>query len=380
MHRTGIVDLGLHTGAAPYWLLSRMRKLAKSLLTILVNQYGPNGVLTKLADPFWFQALSAVLGFDFDSSGVTPVTCAILKSAVVPDEHGLGVAGGKGKRSRMTPDEARVLGEMFGLSDARIDRLVYSSRMTAKVDNTAIQAGYPLYHHSLFVAETGNWAVVQQGMNVELKLARRYHWLSRHVKSFVIEPHDAIVGERRHENVLDMTSRISEKCRKTSLDLAADLKSFNRLFYSIRRSDQRSLFKWIGKDVRESPRIAHASFLPHQINWKALETAYNFSPKNYEEFLFIRGIGPATVRGLALVSELVYGSPPSWRDPVKFSYAFGGKDGLPFPVDRKAMDEAIEVLKVSIKSTMEGNERLRALERLRRFVPRTLDRNGSLGR
>jgi hypothetical protein len=375
MHRTGVVDLGLHTGPAPHWLLIRMRKLAKSMLTILINEYGPEGMLTRLADPFWFQALSAVLGFDFDSSGVTPVTCAVLKSAIAPEEHGFGIAGGKEKRSKHTPAEARALGEKFGLTDAKISRLVYSSRMAAKVDNAAIQAGYPLYHHSLFVTETGDWAVIQQGMNVESRLARRYHWLSRNVDSFVVEPHDAIVGEKRHKNVLDMTSRMSEECRKTSLDLVVDLKSFRTLFYSIRPSDQKSLSDWIDKDIKRTSTISYASFLPHQINWKALETAYNFSPKNYEELLSFRGVGPATIRGLALVSELVYGNRPSWKDPVKFSYAFGGKDGLPFPVDKKAMDEAIEILKASIESSVEGNERLNALKRLRRFVPRTIELN-----
>jgi len=375
MRRTGVVDLGLHPGVAPYWLLSRMKKLARSMVTVLVNEYGPNGLLTRIADPFWFQALSAVLGYDFDSSGVTPVTCAVLKSALVPEDHGVGVAGGKGKRSKLTPTEAKVLGEKFGLADAKIDKLVYSSRMAAKVDNTAIQAGYPLYHHSLFVAETGDWAVVQQGMNVELKLARRYHWLSKHVKNFVVEPHDAIVGEKRHRTVLDLTSRLSEDCRKISLDLVSDPKCFRKLFQSIRPVNQESLSKWIGNDLRRTPAIAHASFLPHQINWKALDGAYNFSPKNYEELLSFRGVGSATVRGLALVSELIYGSPPSWKDPVRFSYAFGGKDGLPFPVDRKAMDQAIEILQVSIESTIKGDEKLRALERLRRFVPRKLAQN-----
>ncbi len=285
MHRTGMADLGLHPGSAPYWLLARMKKLSKSILTILVREYGPDGVLTRLSDPFWFQALSAVLGFDFDSSGVTPVTCAVLKSSLIPEEHGLGVAGGKGKRSRRTPDEARALGEKFGLTDAKISKLVYSSRLAAKVDNAAIQAGYALYHHSLFVTETGSWAVIQQGMNVENMTARRYHWLSQHVKSFVHEPHDAIIGEKRHRNVLDMTSRTSEDCRKTSVDLVLDLKDFRKLFCSIRPSDQESLSKWIGKNLNETPRIAHASFLPHQINWKALEQAYLFSPKNSKLYL-----------------------------------------------------------------------------------------------
>ena len=187
----------------------------------------------------------------------------------------------------------------------------------------------------------------------------------------MIEPHDAIVGEKLHKNVLDMTSRTSEACRNTSLDLV-DSRNLRKQFYSIRPANQESLSKWIDKDLAQKPKVPHASFLPHQLNWKALEQAYNFSPKNYEELLSFQGIGPATVRGLALVSELMYGTPPSWKDPVKFSYAFGGKDGLPFPVDRKAMDKAIEILKFSIESAAVGNEKLRALERLRRFVPRTV--------
>lgn len=189
MQRTGVAELPLHHGHPPRWLVTRMTGMAHEITTIIVDEYGRNELLRRVSDPYWFQALGCVLGFDWHSSGVTTVLTGVLKKAIKPDMHGLAVCGGKGRTSKRAPEEIGQIGEQFGLSTARIEALQHASRMSAKVDNAAIQAGYQLYHHAFFVAESGDWAVVQQGMSDRDRTARRYHWLSEHVQSFVVEPH-----------------------------------------------------------------------------------------------------------------------------------------------------------------------------------------------
>jgi len=370
LKRTGVAKLPLHYGRAPRWLVTRMIKLAREIVTVIVDEYSQDEFLRRISDPFWFQALGCVLGYDWHSSGVTTVLTGVLKSAVNPAEHGLAVCGGKGKASMQAPVEISDVGEGFGFSTSRIADLRYASRMSAKVDNAAIQAGYPLYHHSFFVTERGEWAVVQQGMCAEDRTARRYHWLSEHAKNFVVEPHDAIVGDVKRKVALDMTSMESEGCRKTSMDIVKEEpRKVVRMLKSIRPACQSSLQEWMPKTGWKEHVIDVLS-LPRDLNWKSVKKAYEFQPKNYEELLGIRGIGPATVRGLALISELIYGEPPSWKDPVKYSFAYGGKDGVPYPVDRKAMDESIRVLKDAVENArIGGRERLRSLQRLRRYVP-----------
>lgn len=370
MKRTGVARLPLHYGRAPRWLVIRMIKLAREIVTVIVDEYGQDEFLRRISDPFWFQALGCVLGYDWHSSGVTTVLTWVLKSAINPTEHGLAVCGGKGKASLQTPIEISDAGEEFGFLTSRIDDLRYASRISAKVDNTAIQAGYPLYHHSFFITERGEWAVVQQGMNAKDRTARRYHWLSECAKNFVVEPHDAIVGDVKREVALDMTSIESEGCRKTSTGIIKEEpRKVMRMLKSIRPACQSSLQEWMPK-TRWKEYVIDVLSLPRNLNWKSVKKAYEFQPKNYEELLGIRGIGPATVRGLALISELIYGEPPSWKDPVKYSFAYGGKDGVPFPVDRQAMDESIRVLENAVENArIAGKERLRSLQRLRRYVP-----------
>ncbi|MGB9959989.1 MAG: DUF763 domain-containing protein [Candidatus Bathyarchaeales archaeon] len=375
MQRTGVAKLPLHDGKAPRWLVVRMQKLAKEIVTIIVDEYGSGEFLRRLSDPFWFQALGCVLGYDWHSSGVTTVVTGVLKQAIVPQEHGLAVCGGKSKVSRQTPLEITCLGEEFGFSDAKIESLRYASKMSAKVDNTAIQAGYQLYHHAFFVDEKGEWTVVQQGMCPQDRTARRYHWLSENVKNFVVEPHNAIVGESRREIALDMTSRESEGCRKASVDLACEPpRKVMRLIMSVRPAHQKSLEEWLPKtaQTRWKDYPLDVLSMPANINWKALQQVYEFRPRTYEELLSFKGVGAATVRGLALIAELIYGEKPSWKDPVKYSFAYGGKDGVPYPVNRKAMDESIQILRRAVEDAKLGDkERLKALNRLRVFVPPT---------
>jgi hypothetical protein len=373
VQRTGIARLPLHYGKAPRWLVVRMQKLAKEIVTIIVDEYGTDNFLKRISDPFWFQALGCVLGYDWHSSGVTTVATGVLKQAISPEDVGVAVCGGKGKFSLRAPAEIQSLGEKFDFSNDKVKSLCYASKMSAKVDNAAIQAGYQLYHHSFFVTEDGKWAVIQQGMCAHDRTARRYHWLSDNARSFVEEPHNAIVGDVKREVALDMTARESEECRKTSVDVAKEPpKNVMRMLMSVRPVYQKSLQEWLPKTAdsvwKEYPLDVLS--MPRNINWKVLRGVYEFQPRNYEELLGFRGVGPATIRGLALIAELIYGEKPSWKDPVKYSFAYGGKDGVPYPVDRKAMDESIQMLRQAIKEAKVGEkEKLHSLLRLRGFVP-----------
>jgi len=366
LKRSGMAELPLHGGKAPQWLVRRMQGLSKGIVSIILTEYGPDEFFRRLSDPFWFQAFGCILGYDWHSSGVTTVVTGVLKSVLDAQEHGMAVAGGKGRASRMALDDISAIGKRLHFSEEEIRSLQYSSRMSAKVDNTAIQAGYPLYHHAFFIRNDRKWLVIQQGMNTVEKAARRYHWLSDDLKSYVIEPHSAIVGEKIHGRVLDMTARESERAQHVSVDLVNDgAERLERLVVPS-PSGQMTLATWTGESDQDTRHLR----MPWRIDWKALRRAYQIRPKNYEELLSIRGIGPATVRGLALVSEVVYGEKPSWKDPVKYSFAYGGKDGVPFPVRRSAMDRSIYFLREAIESAKVGDrERLEALRRLRRFVP-----------
>jgi len=350
-----------------------MIHLARGIVAVVLEEYGREVFLRRISDPYWFQALGCVLGYDWHSSGVTTVLTGVLKSAMDCEESGLAVCGGKGKASTKSLSEIGVIGKTFKFSDEEVSLLKYASRMSAKVDNTAVQAGYPLYHHAFFVTDEGKWAVIQQGMNTGDRTARRYHWLSERTDDFVVEPHQAIVGDTVRDVVLDMTARESDGCRKVSVDISKETPlRVARMLRSIRPASQKSLREWMPRACEGVEKELMADFLlmPRTVNWRALSKAYEFQPGNYEELLSIRGVGPATVRGLALISELIYGEKPSWKDPVKYSFAYGGKDGVPFPVDRRAMDESILVLKQAIENARLGQkERLRSLQRLRMFVP-----------
>ncbi|RZN37040.1 MAG: DUF763 domain-containing protein [Methanophagales archaeon ANME-1-THS] len=376
MKKQGVVDLPLHGGKAPQWLLTRMKRLAHAVFELIVDEYGVNGAIEKVADPLWFQSLSCALAYDWHSSGTTTVVCGVLKSVIDPEEFGFGIAGGKGKASRNTLADIDALGEKLKLSDGKLEELKYASRISAKVDNACIQDGYQLYHHSMFITEKGEWAVVQQGMNPSERYARRYHWLSLSVKTYEEEPHQGIIGVP-HDTVLDMTSKESRGCRRTSVDLAkTEPRELARVYKELSSrkdkritSDQRTLLEF-GMPALEFEKEGDVSQeevryrLPSRVNWDALREAYEQQPTNYEQFLCIRGIGPATVRALALIAELIYGEPPSWRDPVKFSFAFGGKDGVPYPVDRKTMDETTELLRTAMKQA-----KVKLLHKQYLFIP-----------
>ncbi len=350
MGKTGVANLPLHGGKAPRWLYQRMVKMADAISGIIIQEYGEERLLELISNPHWFQALSCVLGYDWHSSGTTTVTTAALKEALAP--YDIAVAGGKGM-ARKTLGEIEEKAAQFDIDAGRIQ---YASRMAAKVDSAALQDGYHLYHHAILFTRGGKWAVVQQGMNAETKYARRYHWLWK-VRDFVEEPHAAIVGKRGV--ALNMTARESDEARKTSVDIA-------------REKTPRVMrqFRMLTQYQQTLDGSAAMLDMPRRINWAALKEVYEIQPRNYEELLAIRGVGPATVRALAYTAELIYGKPLSWEDPVKFSFAVGGKDGVPYPVHRKAMDEATHILRTSLEEARLGKkEKMRAIQRLRALVP-----------
>jgi len=362
--RTGTVSLPLHGGKVPPWLFKRMVKLAGGITEALIYEYGHDEFLKRVSDPYWFQAFSCVLGFDWHSSGTTTTTCGALKMALSPEEHGVAIAGGKGAISRNAPDEIEKYGDTFSLSSQKIDRLKYSSRITAKVDNSCIQDGYQLYHHCLFFTESGSWAVVQQGMNEDF--ARRYHWLSDSITSFIEQPHSGICCDKIEDRVLDMTANASESSRKISLDLIKDNPEHLRKYFKPSRQRMLTDFE-CGFGLP-----SHHPVLDIDISEKGmsvLKKAYELQPANYEELISLQGIGPKKIRALALISDLVFGSPPSWRDPVKYSFTHGGKDGFPYPVDKEVYDNSIHILHESVESAkLEKKERYSAIKRLEEYI------------
>ncbi len=362
--RTGIAELPLHPGKCPRWLFPRMVGLAEGIVDIIVFEYGTGELLRRLSDPFFFQSLGCALAFDWHSSGLTTTTCGALKEAINPETHGMAVAGGKGRASRKTPQEIERISEMLSLSTISAKMLIYSSRMSAKVDNSCVQDGYNLYHHSFLFSESGDWCVVQQGLNPENRYARRYHWLSNSLTdSFVEEPHSAICSQQKEKHVLDMTSKRSEEARKVSVDLVKD--NPRRLLRLC--SIQKDLSSFIYPNKRELKLHMHSDhmiFLSRQ-TFQSLQKAYEIQPQSYEELVSIQGVGPASIRALALISGLIYGKAPSWNDPAKYSFSHGGKDGIPFEVDRKTMDKSMEILKAGIEEAKVGQrEKLHALRRL----------------
>ena len=353
---TGYASLPLHGGKAPAWLFGRMVKLSREIVIYLSTEYGTGDVLRRLSDPFWFQAFGCVLGFDWHSSGVTTTVCGAVKEGLKEIDRDLGffAAGGKGGTSRKTPHQIADVCDAIGREAAP---LVYASRTAAKVDSAAVQDGYQLYHHVFFFNAGGDWCVVQQGMSDATRTARRYHWLSEHVASFVDEPHEAVCCDARGET-LNLVAHESDGARRASAALAAarpevTLEALAKV-PELRMPARHTLF----------PELDVAT--PHLE--KILLRTYERAPADFEALLGIEGVGPKTLRALALASELVHGTPASLRDPARFSFAHGGKDGTPFPVDKDTYDKTIEILEKAInRSAIDRSEKVQAFRRLAAF-------------
>lgn len=354
--RTGIANLPLHYGKVPPWLFERMVKLAREITIAIVTEYGPEEMLRRLSHPYWFQAFGCILGYDWHSSGVTTTLCGALKEGLkgLEKELGLFVAGGKGRTSRRTPEEIELWGERISL-DPR--PLIYASRMSAKVDNSAVQDGYQLYHHSFLFTKSGSWAVIQQGMNEATRYARRYHWLGEKVLSFVNEPHSAVLSEGRGK-ALNLVASESDPARTTITEIATKQKPEEILA---------ELKKLKSLTLPPHHYLTTEDLHPDSIA-RILLSTYERQPKDFEQLLGLEGVGPKTIRALSLISELVYGVAPSYRDPARYSFAHGGKDGIPYPVDRRTYDQSIELLRKVINRTKIGiGEKREALNRLHRI-------------
>jgi len=354
--RTGIAHLPLHYGKAPSWLFQRMKSLSREIALFIVDVYGAEEMLRRLSDPFWFQAFGCVLGFDWHSSGVTTTVCGALKEGIrgIENEIGLHIAGGKGGASRKTPQEISAICEQTSLDGAS---LVYASRMSAKVDSAAVQDGYQIYHHAFFFTSQGSWAVVQQGMNGTTRYARRYHWLSQGVKDFVCEPHWAVCCDKKNEG-LNLVAVESEKTREAITALSHENPEF---------------LVSEGRKVNELYLPGEHPVPMEAIRLERLEKIFvgihERSPESFERLLGIQGVGPKSLRALSLISELIHGVKPSLKDPTRFSFAHGGKDGHPYPVDGKTYDKTIEVLHTAIEKAKVGDrEKIDAIRRLQGFV------------
>ncbi|MDI9643220.1 MAG: DUF763 domain-containing protein [Archaeoglobaceae archaeon] len=342
------IYLPLHGGKAPYWLLKRMKGLAEQIVKVIVLEFGELEFLKRISDPIFFQSFSNVLGFDWNSSGTTTVLTGVLKSVLNKPEFEIRVAGGKGANALNTPEEIRKFAPELNVDG---EMLIKFSRLSAKADNSALIDGYTLYHHAVFFTPK-HFTVVQQGMNAEEKLARRYHWSVYETIPKLEDVHSGIISERIEREVVNMLSSISRDAVKTSLDIIKDRKF---------KEDYEKIFSVV--------KFGEKLMVPRKIDWKAVEKAYELQPEKFEDLLLIRGIGRETIRALALISDLVYNTEYDKQDPAKYCFAVGGKDGVPFPVRRDLYDQVLEFMNEVLKQTdLESFEKKRAFERLHKSL------------
>jgi hypothetical protein len=367
-----------------------MVELGREMNQVLIAEYGPDEFVRRLADPVWFQSLGTVLAFDWNASGLTTILTAALKESIRGQERDLGVfiCGGKGKTSRKTPDEITDWGVRLSLPEDKTKKLVYNSKMSAKVDSSLIQDGYQIYHHSFIFSRNGAWAVIQQGMNTEDQTARRYHWFSEDIKDLVVEPHKGIASQKikKINNILNMSSKKSDQNRTISTELVGGNYKSLMKDVEILRKHSSDLSRMVS--FRVNPRISHTpgekiplhlesenmqyekitlaslarkEFKTHPVMAedfgkskyleKILGKLTNERPKNYEGLLATKGVGPKTIRALSLVSELIYGADASYEDPARYSFAHGGKDATPYPVDKETYDKTINTMQEVVRKT-----------------------------
>ena len=357
MKRSGVADLPLHGGRVPQWLAERMTQLGTAITEAIVQDYGASAFLSRLSDPFWFQALGAVMGMDWHSSGITTSVMGALKRGLAPraDELGIYICGGRGRFSRNTPQELRSIAERRGFDG---EALVRTSRLTARIDNNAIADGFQIYLHSFIVTSDGEWAVVQQGLNDRSGMARRYHWHSAAVRDFVAEPHSAIVGENQG-TIMNLVDAQAKPAQTALLDIA-------------RENPDTTL-----RAARHLRLPGHHEVRAENIDLKrlgaVLAVAYERDLHQFAELLLLEKLGPRTLQSLALIAEVVHGAPSRFTDPARFSFAHGGKDGHPFPVPLRTYDESLNCLRTSLELAKLGDkDKLEGFRRLERFV-RTIE-------
>jgi hypothetical protein len=377
--RTGIATVPLDIGKCPRWLFERMKRLARAITFAIVQEFGPEEFLKRISDPIWFQSLGCVIGFDWNSSGLTTTTLGALKEGIfgLEDELGIYVCGGKGKTSRKTPDEIRMFGLTRGFDF--YEKLIYASKITAKVDSCLIQAGFQIYQHNFIFTKDGKFTVVQQGMNTQLQKARRYHWLSLKIKDFTEEPHSGIVSDVRLKP-LNLVAKESKENKEISVEMVKEEpKTFLRDIKLISEKSN-SLMKQKRLPGFCEMELRDVEFYHHPIERekfdlkrlkKTIEKAHFLKLENFEQLLMTEGVGPKTIRALSLVSEIIYGAKPSYEDPARYSFAHGGKDGTPYKVDRATYDKTISVLekgiemaKISLKEKEMAKQRLWSQKKL----------------
>ena len=353
MKRSGVADLPLHGGRVPVWLAQRMTTLGTAICEAIVHHYGASELLTRLSDPFWFQALGCVMGMDWHSSGITTSVLGALKRGLNPraQELGVYVCGGRGRHSRNTPGELRRVAELKGLDG---DALVRTSRLTARVDNNAVADGYQIYLHGFIVSAAGEWSVVQQGLNDPRGLARRYHWHSASVRDFVSDPHTAVVGEHQG-TIMNLVDSAAGPAQNAMLAVA-------------REHPDAAL-----REMRRYSAPRHHDIRAENVDLKrlgaVLAVAYERDLRDFASLLLVENLGPRTLQSLALTAEVVHGTPTRFSDPARFSFAHGGKDGHPFPVPLKTYDESIGVLRSSLDAAKVGDtDKIDGFRRLDRFV------------
>jgi uncharacterized protein len=338
MKHAGTADLALMGGNVPTWLFERMVRLSHAIVESIISEYGPQEFLRRLSDPFWFQSFGAVIGMDWNSSGVTTSVMYALKKSLNPhsNELGLYVCGGKGKHSLQTPAELLAVGEQTGLDG---NQLAQCSKLSAKVDNTAVQDGFQLYLHSFVVSSKGDWVVVQQGMKPDTSLARRYHWHSETIKSFVEEPHAAICGENQGQ-ILNLVDKNAQSTQRAIITITQE--NPDKMLTEIKKLTMPSYANIRTEDL-DLKRLGSILWLAHEQG-----------TTTFQDLLSLKGLGPRTLQSLALVSEVIHGTPSRFSDPARFVFAHGGKSGRPFPVPTKVYDETISTLKSSVEKAKVG--------------------------
>ncbi len=360
--KRGTAVLPLHGGKAPKWLMDRMTRLAREIIIIIVSDFGSKEVLRKLSDPFWFQSFGCLLGFDWHSSGVTTTVTAAVKRGISGLEKDLDLfaAGGKGARSRKTPDEILNRGDDIS---ANPDDLVYLSRFSAKVDNNAVMDGYQIYLHNFLFTKDGSWAVIQQGMNENKRTARRYHWLGEAVDDMVSNPQADICCDKKGDIITNLSDSRASKARELAAKIANERpETIVKELEKIKQSPKNVDFT-----LPRRHEVTADDINPKRL-YKIFLYTYEKRPKDFEALLTSKGVGPKTLRALTLIAEVIYGTNASFTDPARFSFAHGGKDGHPYPVDRENYDNSIDTLRKAAQAAKVGRtEKVDALKRLDRF-------------
>ena len=371
--RTGIATVPLDYGRCPRWLFERMKKLSRAIVLAIAEEFGVEEFLRRLSDPIWFQSLGCVIGFDYNSSGLTTTTLGALKAGLfdIQDRLGIYVCGGK-RESRKTPEEIIAYGISRGFSFA--PDLVYASKIAAKVDSSLIQDNYQIYQHNFLFTKSGTWTVIQQGMKIENQTARRYHWFSPNVKEFTEEPHSGIISDSRG-SPLNLVAKKSRENKEISTELVKEepktfLKDIELISEKANSLIKQKRFPGFCEMELKNVEFHWHPVLKEKFDLKRLEktilAAHLENPKDFEQLLALKGVGPKTIRALSLVSEIIYGARPSYEDPARYSFAHGGKDSTPYPVDRSTYDQTLEILEKGIKKAkISVRERVEAQKRLK---------------